>query len=45
MISEDNFMIQLRKSGAGEYSFVWVKNMEQKGFTVFAFDIDWKSSD
>jgi len=30
---------------AGEYGFVWVKNMELKEFTVFAFGIDWKSSD
>jgi hypothetical protein len=29
---------------AGEYGFVWVKNMELKEFTVFAFGIDWKSS-
>ena len=46
MISKDNYMIQLAEQlEAGEYGFVWVKNMEQKEFTVFAFGIDWKSSD
>lgn len=44
-ISPDNYLIQLsRQLDAGEYGFVWVKNMELKEFTVFAFGIDWKSS-
>ena len=46
MISKDNYMIQLPEQlEAGEYGFVWVKNMELKEFTVFAFGIDWRSSD
>ena len=46
MISKDNYMIQLPEQlEAGEYGFVWVKNMELKEFTVFGFGIDWKSSD
>ncbi len=46
MISKDNYQIQLPEQlSAGEYGFVWVKNMELKEFTVFAFGIDWKSSD
>lgn len=46
MISKDNYMIQVPEQlEAGEYGFVWVKNMELKEFTVFAFGIDWKSSD
>jgi hypothetical protein len=46
MISRDNYQIQLPEQlEAGEYGFVWVKNMELKEFTVFAFGIDWKSSD
>ena len=46
MISKDNYMVQLPEQlAAGEYGFVWVKNMELKEFTVFAFGIDWKSSD
>lgn len=46
MISKDNYMIQLADAlEAGEYGFVWVKNMELKEFTVFAFGVDWKSSD
>ena len=46
MISKDNYMIQLTEQlEAGEYGFVWVKNMELKEFTVFAFGIDWKNSD
>ncbi len=46
MLSKDNYMIQLPDQlEAGEYGFVWVKNMELKEFTVFAFGIDWKSSD
>ncbi len=45
-ISKDNYSIQLPDQlEAGEYGFVWVKNMELKEFTVFAFGIDWKSSD
>ncbi len=46
MISKDNYQVQLAEQlEAGEYGFVWVKNMELKEFTVFAFGIDWKSSD
>ena len=46
MISKDNYMIQLADAlEAGEYGFVWVKNMELKEFTVFTFGVDWKSSD
>lgn len=46
MISKDTYQIQLPEQlEAGEYGFVWVKNMELKEFTVFAFGIDWKSSD
>jgi hypothetical protein len=46
MTSPDNYQIQLPEQlEAGEYGFVWVKNMELKEFTVFAFGIDWKSSD
>jgi hypothetical protein len=45
-ISKDNYSIQLPDQlEAGEYGFVWVKNMELKEFTVFAFGIDWKNSD
>lgn len=45
-ISKDNYSIQLPDQlEAGEYGFVWVKNMELKEFMVFAFGIDWKSSD
>ncbi len=46
MISQDNYLIQLPDQlEAGEYGFVWVKNMELKEFTVFAFGINWKNSD
>jgi hypothetical protein len=46
MISKDNYLIQLPEHmEAGEYGFVWVKNMELKEFTVYSFGIDWKSSD
>lgn len=46
MIAKDNYQIQLPEQlAAGEYGFVWVKNMDLKEFTVFAFGIDWKSSD
>jgi hypothetical protein len=45
-ISKDNYMIQFAEAlEAGEYGFVWVKNMEQKEFSVSAFGIDWKNSD
>lgn len=45
LISKDNYMIQIPEQlEAGEYAFVWVKNMELKEFTVYAFGIDWKSS-
>jgi hypothetical protein len=46
MLLPDNYMIQFAEPlHAGEYGFVWVKNMELKEFTVYAFGIDWKSSD
>ena len=46
MIGKDNYQLQLPEQlEAGEYGFVWVKNMELKEFTVFAFGIDWKNSD
>lgn len=46
LLSKDNYVIQLPEQlEAGEYGFVWVKNMELKEFTVFAFGIDWKASD
>jgi hypothetical protein len=46
MISKDNYMILLPEQlEAGEYGFVWVKNMELTEFTVFGFGINWKSSD
>ncbi len=46
MISKDNYQLQLPEQlEAGEYGFVWVKNMELKEFTIFAFGINWKSSD
>ena len=45
-IAKDNYMIQFAEAlEAGEYGFVWVKNMEQKEFSVSAFGIDWKNSD
>lgn len=45
-ISKDNYMVQISEQlEAGEYGFVWVKNMDLKEFTVFAFGIDWKNSD
>lgn len=45
-VSKDNYMIQFSDAmEAGEYGFVWVKNMEQKEFNVFAFGIDWKNID
>lgn len=46
MISKDNYMIQFANIlEAGEYGFVWMKNMDLKEFNVFAFGIDWKASD
>jgi len=45
-ISRDNYRIEFpEKLEAGEYGFVWVKNMDLKEYSVFAFGIDWKSSD
>ncbi len=45
-ISKDNYRIEFsEKLEAGEYGFVWVKNMDLKEFSVFAFGIDWKNSD
>ena len=44
-ISKDNYRIELNEPlEAGEYGFIWVKNMELKEFSVFAFGIDWKNS-
>ena len=44
-ISKDNYRIELsERLEAGEYGFVWVKNMDLKEYNVFAFGIDWKSS-
>lgn len=44
-LSPDTYQILLSEEpDAGEYAFVWVKNMELKEFTVFAFGIDWESS-
>ena len=46
LVSKDNYMIQFTDAlEAGEYGFVWVKNMEQKEFNVFAFGVDWKNID
>jgi hypothetical protein len=46
LITKDNYLIQFENQlEAGEYGFVWVKNMEQKEFNVYAFGIDWKNSD
>ncbi len=46
MLSKDNYMIQFADQlTAGEYGFVWVKNMELKEFAIFNFGINWKSSD
>jgi len=46
LISPDNYMIQFAELlEAGEYGFVWVKNMELKECSVYAFGVDWKSSD
>jgi len=45
LIGADNYVIKCGEQlSAGEYGFVWVKNMQLKAFTVFAFGIDWKSS-
>lgn len=45
-VSKDNYQVELpEQMDAGEYGFAWVKNMEVKEFTVFAFGIDWKRSD
>jgi hypothetical protein len=46
MISPDNYLVQFANAlEAGEYGFVWLKNMELKECNVFAFGIDWKNSD
>ena len=45
-ISKETYMIHFAEAlEAGEYGFIWVKNMELKEFNVFAFGIDWKNSD
>ena len=44
-ISKDNYRIEFTEPlDAGEYGFIWVKNMDLKEFSVFAFGIDWKNS-
>jgi hypothetical protein len=44
-VSKDNYRIELNEPlEAGEYGFIWVKNMDLKEFSVFAFGIDWKNS-
>ena len=44
-ISKDNYRIEFAEPlDAGEYGFIWVKNMDLKEFSVFAFGIDWKNS-
>ena len=44
-ISKDNYRIEFNGPlDAGEYGFVWVKNMDLKEFSVYAFGIDWKNS-
>ena len=44
-ISKDNYRIEFTQPlEAGEYGFIWVKNMDLKEFSVFAFGIDWKNS-
>ena len=46
MISPENYMISFAEPlEAGEYAFVWVKNMEAQEFTLYAFGIDWRRSD
>ncbi|HYJ38446.1 MAG TPA: hypothetical protein VEV87_07500, partial [Chitinophagaceae bacterium] len=46
LISPDNYMVQFSNAlEAGEYGFVWLKNMDLKECNVFAFGIDWKNSD
>ncbi len=46
LISPDNYLIEFSDAlEAGEYGFVWLKNMELKECSVFAFGIDWKNSD
>jgi hypothetical protein len=44
-IANDNYLVEFpAQLEAGEYGFIWVKNMDSKEFTVFAFGVDWKSS-
>jgi hypothetical protein len=44
-ISKDNYRIEFNGPlDAGEYGFVWVKNMDLKEFSVYAFGLDWKNS-
>ena len=46
MVSPENYMVTFSEPlEAGEYAFVWVKNMESQEFTLFAFGIDWRRSD
>jgi hypothetical protein len=46
MIAPENYMISFAEPlEAGEYAFVWVKNMDSQEFTLYAFGIDWRRSD
>ena len=46
MISPENYMITFAEPlEAGEYAFVWVKNMDSQEFTLYTFGIDWRRSD
>ena len=46
MISPENYMISFAEPlEAGEYAFVWVKNMDSQEVTLYAFGIDWRRSD
>ncbi|HEV8505366.1 MAG TPA: hypothetical protein VGQ53_08205 [Chitinophagaceae bacterium] len=44
-ISKDNYRIEFHEPlDAGEHGFIWVRNMDLKEFSVYAFGIDWKNS-
>ena len=41
-VSKDNYMIAFSEPlPAGEYGFVWVKNLDLQEFGIYAFGIDW----
>ena len=45
-VSKDNYMIAFSEPlPAGEYGFVWVKNLDLQEFGIYAFGIDWRRSD